>query len=658
MRFILNFKFTGLAASILAFVAYIFTVSPTIYGGDSGDLISAAAVLGVPHPPGYPLWTMLAFLFGKLPLAISYAAKINLMSAFFQSATVFLVYLIIYRLTKDILISFVSSLVLAFSYTFWFYALFAEVFSLTNFLAALFVLILLIWQEKRRYFWFVSFVFGLGVFHQYTFVLLLPAAVVFIVLTVGKNALKKKNLWPSLLFFLLGALPYVYVPFAVSFHPPVNWNNVDNVTGILQLMTRAGYGTFQAINFSPPDIFGRIIHFLIYLRFLGIDFGIFGIAITMFGAVGFFWKRKNIFFLTTLGFLFTGPFFFGYINFPLVSSFELGVLERFLLLSYIFFAIVFGFGLFLLKKILARLVNIKFFSISFLIFPSFLFFTNFHKVDLSQNFWGKTLAEDILLTPEPNSILIIAEDTAIFNTSYLHLVENVRPDLAVLTGGLLFSDWYYNQLLARYPHLKYPKGEGEERIKAFLAENVNTLPVYVFDAEASLLSDYEIVPVGLLAQYRKKDNIPSLEEIQKLNDAVWSKYRVPPVKPVGYRDLSFDYVSSKYASGFWHLGNLYFSKRKYKEALPLYEKATELAADEQWTWDGLGRAYALFGKCQEAKESFEKSLAIRPDDAYVYFHISEVYSVCFHDDGTAKLYKERANKILEQKGLILPLEKF
>jgi hypothetical protein len=41
---------------------YILTLSPSVTLEDSGELITGAADFGVPHPPGYPLWTMSGFL--------------------------------------------------------------------------------------------------------------------------------------------------------------------------------------------------------------------------------------------------------------------------------------------------------------------------------------------------------------------------------------------------------------------------------------------------------------------------------------------------------------------------------------------------------------------------------------------------------------------
>jgi hypothetical protein len=64
---------------------YVRTCSPTVTGGDNGELITAAYVLGVAHPPGYPLWTMLAAFVIRLLECTHWdvAYRVNLMSTVF-----------------------------------------------------------------------------------------------------------------------------------------------------------------------------------------------------------------------------------------------------------------------------------------------------------------------------------------------------------------------------------------------------------------------------------------------------------------------------------------------------------------------------------------------------------------------------------------------
>ncbi len=71
----------ALATFLLVLLVYLLTLAPTTAFWDASEYIAAAYVLGIPHPPGNPLFVILAHVFGLLPLAESYAVRINLFAA-------------------------------------------------------------------------------------------------------------------------------------------------------------------------------------------------------------------------------------------------------------------------------------------------------------------------------------------------------------------------------------------------------------------------------------------------------------------------------------------------------------------------------------------------------------------------------------------------
>src|SRR6185503_3482879 len=72
------------AVFLVALVVYSWTLAPTVTPTDSGELILAAFGLGVAHPPGVPLWTMLAHLASLVPVG-NVAVRINFSSAVFAA---------------------------------------------------------------------------------------------------------------------------------------------------------------------------------------------------------------------------------------------------------------------------------------------------------------------------------------------------------------------------------------------------------------------------------------------------------------------------------------------------------------------------------------------------------------------------------------------
>src|SRR5437868_13401839 len=93
-------------------VLYFFTAVRDIVVGDTPELITAAVTLGVPHPPGYPLFTMLGHLFSLLPFG-SIPFRVNLLSVVCDSVAVGIVYLIAARLVRSRAAAAIAALTLA-----------------------------------------------------------------------------------------------------------------------------------------------------------------------------------------------------------------------------------------------------------------------------------------------------------------------------------------------------------------------------------------------------------------------------------------------------------------------------------------------------------------------------------------------------------------
>src|SRR3712207_9105237 len=80
--------------ALVIFAIYLATLAPTTAFWDTSEYIAAAKVLGIPHPPGNPLFVIMAHVFGLLPLADSYAVRINLFAAVTSAASARLWFLV------------------------------------------------------------------------------------------------------------------------------------------------------------------------------------------------------------------------------------------------------------------------------------------------------------------------------------------------------------------------------------------------------------------------------------------------------------------------------------------------------------------------------------------------------------------------------------
>ncbi|NTV20114.1 MAG: DUF2723 domain-containing protein [Chlorobium limicola] len=155
-----------LAVALFAAVEllYLRTMAPTLSFWDCGEFIATAYTLGVPHPPGAPLFLLLGRVFSMIPLFSDIGARVNLISTLASSATVMLTYLIalrfiiMYRKSDPESWSpgdrvsacgsaLVAALALAFSDSFWFNAVETEVYALSSFFTAMVLWLMLRWHE-------------------------------------------------------------------------------------------------------------------------------------------------------------------------------------------------------------------------------------------------------------------------------------------------------------------------------------------------------------------------------------------------------------------------------------------------------------------------------------------------------------------------------
>ena len=201
--------FPLLLASLFSLAVFVKGVSPSVYAGDSGDIILASWYGGVAHPPGYPLNIMLGWLFTHFPYEASIAYKANLLAAFIQAGVIGVFYLIIKKLTNNIFVSLASSFVLGFNPLFWLYAHIIEVFQLNLLMVFSSVYFLILWREsvlqkkeKIKYLYFSMLFWGFSVFHHHTSILLFPAYLYLIYATKKLVFRDKKQLIKLFALFL------------------------------------------------------------------------------------------------------------------------------------------------------------------------------------------------------------------------------------------------------------------------------------------------------------------------------------------------------------------------------------------------------------------------------------------------------------------------
>ena len=196
--------------AILSFIVYFLTAAPSVTLEDAGELAVAGDYLGVPHPPGYPLWTMCAWVFSRALGFVTFRGQPNpawaiaVMSGFFGAVACGLTAMLVTRTSADILKSrdeaegrpagggglldaicwtagVASSLVFAFSPVMWSQATIVEVYTLNALFLMLIYVLTYRWmcRPTEKVLWITAFVFGLGLTnYQVLLLAMLPLVIV------------------------------------------------------------------------------------------------------------------------------------------------------------------------------------------------------------------------------------------------------------------------------------------------------------------------------------------------------------------------------------------------------------------------------------------------------------------------------------------------
>jgi hypothetical protein len=157
-------------------------MADTVPYWDSGEFIATSYILGVPHPPGSPLYLIIGRVFSMIPFNPDIAFRVNLISPVVSALAVMYLYLSTVKLISnyrgkiqsrmDSIIVFGGSLVGALTFAFtdshWFNAVEAEVYGFSTFFTAIVVWLILHWAERadekgnERYILIIAYMLGLA----------------------------------------------------------------------------------------------------------------------------------------------------------------------------------------------------------------------------------------------------------------------------------------------------------------------------------------------------------------------------------------------------------------------------------------------------------------------------------------------------------------
>jgi len=231
----------ALLAAAASGALYFRTLAPGVGAGDSGELLLAAESLGVPHPPGYPLWTLLARLAAAPPVG-SLAWRVNALSALLAAVAVGLLYVLARRLGAGRIGAAAAAALFAVSVPLWRVAVEAEVYGLA--IVAFLALVLAAMNARAvrsagsRADALFFLAVGLSFLAHQT--LAAPAIV------LGIWVLGRGFTWPRALraaaWSVAGLTPALLVPMRVADGASLLWKSRTPLAALADVFSRQAYG--------------------------------------------------------------------------------------------------------------------------------------------------------------------------------------------------------------------------------------------------------------------------------------------------------------------------------------------------------------------------------------------------------------------------------
>ena len=449
----------ALGTSIIGpLVLYVLTMPRTVVLEDDGLFLMAGAHLGVAHPPGYPLYTLIVYLFTLLPFG-NVAFLGHLSSAVLGALACGCVYVCARLLGVSPTPSRIAAWLFAASEHFWAQAIIAEVYTLNVlFFFGLTALLLFgIRQAHRTGIWIVAAgIYGLSLANHWPLMVLSTPGFLLLVLPVWRAVYRKLPLLLGVSLSSL-ALPYAWMVWRSHQDPVINfYGSIDTLKDFWFYFSRQGYIHVDA---SPsagwPDRLG-------FMQWLGNEFlwqlTLPGFALAVFGLIVLFWRRQiaeagsgllvflgnSIVLIALLGFDF--------------DFFQVAVFRPYSLLCYGIAAIWLGTGLQVVLDWLTERLASKFargpglkMGMAVVVGWAMVMWSvhehwqtnNRSDSDFAERYFNMQL--DIL--PE-NAVLFVFGDVT-GSVGYYQYIENRRPDVALYNlQGLVYGKRLYSPFLS------------------------------------------------------------------------------------------------------------------------------------------------------------------------------------------------------------------
>lgn len=494
-------------ASLAVFALYLATLAPSTAMWDTSEYIAAAKVLGLPHPPGNPLFILIAHVFGAIPTSASYAVRMNLLAAVSSAAAAGLWFLVAHATLERMfaerwarLAGAATSVLLgATAFTVWNQSVVNEkVYTLSLVQIALVTWLAILWARRNaepaaeRLLLLGAYLVALGYAIHPAGLLALPGLGIALLAIKPRLLLNPRLLTASAALFVAGLTPFAFAPVRSAHDPAINEGEPTSCDAKIGLACTFSEETFARVKsnvnreqYAKPSVSERqapasaqVGMWWLYWKWQwfrdardiapGAQLALALAALLLAGAgaraqwsadrTGFLIVGSLICTVTVL-LVYYLNFKYGYSVSPeLGGTVEREVRDRdyFFIWSFSSIALWMGLGLAAAWRAVAQRVDpqtsrglIRTAPLLALAFIPLVL--NWTAASRAGHLFTRELAYDMLQSAEPGAIVISSGDNDTFPLWYAQEVEGVRKDITVAISGYLGLDWAPWQLARRLP---------------------------------------------------------------------------------------------------------------------------------------------------------------------------------------------------------------
>ena len=490
-------------AGACVLILYLATLAPTTALWDASEYIAAAKVLGLPHPPGNPLFILLAHAFGMLPIPVSYAARINILAALCTAVATAVWFLItdhvlaargMARRPRRVFAT--AGVVLgATAFTVWNQSVVNEkVYTISLAIFAVITWLMIRWADRldtpRNDAKLVAVAFLIGAGYSVHPAGLLPGlAIVVTVVALRWRKFLEPRLWLAVLgAFVLGVTPFIMEPIRAAQHPPMNEGAPTGCVRQLEVSCTFSSTTYTRLaaninreQYGKPSVLDRQIPFVnqvgmwwlyfkwqwlrdphgavplpqLVLALAMLALGIYGGVVHWRSDRASFWYWGTFMLTLTLLLIYYMNFKYGYSQAPELGDTvprEVRDRDYFYLWSYSAWSVWVALGI-------AALWRRSRYAGGLLVLCVIPLAGNWTSASRRGQTIARDWAVDILNSVEPYGVIVTAGDNDTFPLWYAQNVEGVRTDVTIVIGGYLALDWYAPELL-HHPPQPYDAARG------------------------------------------------------------------------------------------------------------------------------------------------------------------------------------------------------